>query len=267
MLIAHVTDLHVLEEGASSRRGFPKARLAFLSNGRPVDHVNRKQRAVDALARVALARPDHVCITGDLTEEGTDEQFEVFAEILAGSGLDPSRVTLVPGNHDAYTHDDGLGRALDGPLRPYRDASALGGVLDLASFVVLPVSTAMSQCFIRAAGFVGDDARRKLERGLLHAEARGVPALVAMHHPPVRETRRPMDWFDALLDASAVARVLAPFADARVLHGHLHQHTDNALGGHAHARAHGARAVADHPSPVRFYRITDGRLADVVPVT
>ena len=113
MLIAHVTDFHVLEANLGSRRSIDRARLRLLSNGRPVDPLDRRRRVEAALEKVRAAQPDHVCITGDLTEDGSDGQFEELASILAGSGLSPARVTLVPGNHDAYTYPDGT-RALMG---------------------------------------------------------------------------------------------------------------------------------------------------------
>jgi Icc protein len=263
MLIAHVTDFHLLETGAGHRRGASRARLAFLSNGRPIDPKNRRQRAVDALIKVREAAPDHVCITGDLTEDGTDAQFEVLAEVLAASGLDPSRVTLVPGNHDAYTYPDGLARALAGPLAAYHETSALGSVVEREGYVVLPVGTTMPQCFIRAAGYVGDEGRALLERALRHTEAKRLPSIVAMHHPPVRTGRNPLAWFDALLDAREVTRVLAPFHASRVLHGHLHRHTNESFGGDTGVRAHGARAVADHVSPVRLYTLEDQGLVEI----
>lgn len=262
MLIAHVTDFHVLEANFGLRRTLERARLKLLSNGRPVDPSDRRRRVEAALEKVRLAEPDHVCITGDLTEDGSDGQFEELAEILAGSGLDPARVTLVPGNHDAYTYPDGLARALAGPLAEYRESSTLGHVVERGDYVVLPVGTTMAQCFVRAAGFVGDEGRSRLERGLKHAASKKVPAIVAMHHPPVRKARNLLKWFDELLDAAEVSRVLEPFESARVLHGHLHQHTNLAFGGLTRARAHGARAVADHTSPVRFYRVTDEGLRE-----
>lgn len=263
MLIAHVTDFHVLEAGVATRRGLDRARLTMLANGRPVDPEDRRGRVARALATVREARPDHVCITGDLTEDGTDAQFELLAELLADSGLAPSKVTLVPGNHDAYARADGFARALEGPLADYRETSALGGIVELRDLVVLPVSTSIAQCFVRAAGFVGDEGRDRLERGLRHARARRVPAIVAMHHPPVRKGRNPIAWFDDLIDDHAVARLLAPHAGASVLHGHLHRHTNARFGEHVHARVHGALAVADHPRPVRFYRASERGLEDV----
>jgi Icc protein len=260
MLIAHVTDFHVIEENVGARARGDRFRLRLLANGRPVDPKDRRSRVAAALELVRARAPDHVVITGDLTEDGSDAQFEELAEILRASGLSPSRVTLVPGNHDAYTYPDGLARALAGPLAEYRETSSLGTVVERGDYVILPVGTTMSQSFVRAAGFVGEEGRRQLDRGLRHAEAKRMPAIVAMHHPPAREGRNLLAWFDELLDAKEVTRVLSPHHAARVLHGHLHQHTNVRIGERAHG--HGARAVADHQSPVRFYTVGEDGLAE-----
>jgi hypothetical protein len=52
-------------------------------------------------------------------------------------------VTLLPGNHDAYTSPDAWRLAMEGPLRPFRRSSATerGKVIDLGDAVLLIRST------------------------------------------------------------------------------------------------------------------------------
>ena len=70
-------------------------------------------------------------ITGDLTEDGHLAQFEVLAELLAESRISPSRITLVPGNHDAYCEGGAFAEAMAGPLKAYAATSECGSPITL----------------------------------------------------------------------------------------------------------------------------------------
>src|SRR5262245_38212275 len=116
--LAHVTDLHLVERDHRDRTGSDWQRLQYLSAGRAIDYVVRREKAVQAL-RTASRHARHLVVTGDLTEDGVPAQFELLAEVLADAEVDPERVTIVPGNHDRYADADGFERALSGPLAAY----------------------------------------------------------------------------------------------------------------------------------------------------
>src|SRR5262249_13042188 len=122
--------------------------------GRPKNAENRRRRVADSLAAARRARGEHLVLTGDLTEDGLDEQFTILAELLNESGWAPERVTLVPGNHDAYTDGEAWDRALAGPLRAYRATSTPGVPIYLSGSVILPISTAFAQPYTRSAGTI-----------------------------------------------------------------------------------------------------------------
>src|SRR4051794_830443 len=113
--IAQLTDLHLLEDHHADRPFGPRARLSCLSFGRRLDAAERRERVETALAEARASSADHLLITGDLTEDGAPAQFEVLAEVLADSRISPERITLVPGNHDAYTNGTAYAEALEGP--------------------------------------------------------------------------------------------------------------------------------------------------------
>ncbi len=48
-------------------------------------------------------QPDHILITGDLTTTALPAEFKVARRALAPWLLDPTKVTVLPGNHDRYT--------------------------------------------------------------------------------------------------------------------------------------------------------------------
>jgi len=259
MRIAHLTDLHVLERDAATRRGSDRIRLELLCNGRRLDPDDRKSRVLRALDSARRSGADHLVITGDLTEDGSLAQFEMLAEIFDEANVDPSRTTLVAGNHDAYCGADVWVRALSGPLAAFRPTSTASTVVDLGPLTVLPVCTRMEQPWIRAAGVVGSEARHALDRSLRDPSIAARPAIVAMHHPLVARSVQAYHWFDGLIDQVEVTTVLGRHKNATVLHGHDHRKMDLPIGNEVRIRSRGAYAVVEHPSPMRIYDIEDGR--------
>jgi Icc protein len=257
--LAHLSDLHLLEADHHARRGLARRRLSYLTLGRPNDSGDRRRRASRALAAARGSGADHVLVTGDLTEDGLDAQFEVLAELLADSRLAPERVTLLPGNHDAYVDGEAFARALRGPLRAYAETSTPGVPLTLRDVVVLPVSTAMAQPYTRSAGSMDGRALVAAEAMAEESRRQGRSLLVAMHHPPGR--RFPvMQWIDGLVEHAAMGAVLARHDHVHVAHGHIHTRTDHAVRPGARPRIFGAEAVVDAETPVRFYEARHGRM-------
>ncbi len=262
--IAHLSDLHLVERHHSSRGAAERARLHFLSFGRPVDFDARVERATQALRTALAARPDHLCITGDLTEDGTDAQFEVLAEVLEACGLSPERTTLVPGNHDAYHDLHAFERALAGPLAAYRPTSTPGAVTVYDDAAIAAVSTLIPQSFARSAGAVDAAQLAHLEelatdRGL---ETRAL--VVAQHHPPMRHLVPGMQWIDGLASPAAMRDFVARHDHVHVLHGHTHVPADRVLREGGEAQAFCVPAVVEAEEPVRFYEASERRVRPLV---
>lgn len=184
--IAHLSDLHVI--GASKSTLWN--RLA----------ERRSQKVLRAIAAAKERGATHFVFTGDLTELGTPAQFEALAELLHAAHIDPHRVTLVPGNHDAYTSERAWRAAMDGPLRPFRHASATdaGKVVDLGDAVLLPVDVACHQPLGRAAGELPPDTAGAIEHRVRDLSRWGRPIILALHHPPLPHAWRAWQWVDGL---------------------------------------------------------------------
>lgn len=238
-------------------------RRELLCNERSVDPEDRRRRLLAALAEAHAARPDHIVITGDLTEDGTPAQFEALAEIFHEAGLDPSRTTLTAGNHDAYSGVRAFDDALAGPLAAFAETSAPGTVVDLGPVTVLPVCTRIEQPFIRAAGLVGDGARERLERTLRDPAIACRPSVVAIHHPLVQRTVPAFHWFDGLIDAEQTTALLRRHRRVTVLHGHFHREMDLPIGDEVRVRSRGAKAVVDDGRTVRVYDVSADALVPV----
>lgn len=259
-LLAHLSDLHLLEADHGARRGLLRRRLAYLSAGRPHDAADRRRRALAALTEARRSGADHVVVTGDLTEDGIPAQFEVLAEVLFESGLAPEKVTLLAGNHDVYDAPDAFARALAGPLAPYARNSAPGVLQVIGDVALLPLSTAVSQPYHLSAGSM---ERAELTRAdALGRDGRGGrrTAIVAMHHPPHRRQNPVMQLFDGFRDHRALGQILEEHDGLCVLHGHLHEQADRGVRPGARPRIFGIEAVVSGAAPVRCYRAEHGHL-------
>jgi 3',5'-cyclic AMP phosphodiesterase CpdA len=63
----------------------------------------RLERLDSVIERVKSLEPDHLLITGDLTTTALPAEFADARAALAPLLNDPTRVTVIPGNHDRYT--------------------------------------------------------------------------------------------------------------------------------------------------------------------
>jgi 3',5'-cyclic AMP phosphodiesterase CpdA len=258
-VVAHVTDLHLVERDHHRRGAAQKSRLLYLNSGRKLDPEVRLDHAREALRRAA--RCDHVVVTGDLTEDGTEAQFELLAELLHESALAPERVTLVPGNHDIYERRDGFEHALEGPLRAFARTSALGQPLELgASTVLVPVSTAIPQRMLLSAGALAHNDRAALDRLARDPAVRGSTLLVAQHHPPLGHRNPIWNWIDGMAAAQRNASLLCNHAHMHVLHGHTHERKSLRVRLHGPEQVHSGAAVVMSSDHVRFYSVGGGEL-------
>ncbi|WP_437727431.1 metallophosphoesterase family protein [Sorangium sp. So ce861] len=258
--IAHLTDFHLLEADHDRRRGAERWRLRYLSFGRPIDAAQRRRRALAALVEAWRSGADHLVLTGDLTEDGTPAQFDVLAAVLAESGWDPARVTLVPGNHDAYGGGDAWERALEGCLRPFAATSGRGAVVSLPGAFVTAVSTAMMQPVTRSAGSIADRELARVAALAAGTRRSGDALVLAQHHPPLPHPIGAMQWLDGLINSSALMALLHEHDHLHVIHGHTHREHDAPVRSGAPPRIFCAQALVDGPSPLRFYRVRYGRL-------
>lgn len=269
-ILAHLSDLHLLERDHHKRRGLPLRRLQYLSTGSPLDAEGRLQRVITTLQQARRAGADHVLITGDLTEDGVDAQFEMMAEALDRSGLAPETVTLVPGNHDGYADGTAFARALEGPLKAYARSSGANALTVLQDAVIAPISTMLpDQWFGRSRGIVRNEDVAHVRRLASDGISRDRAVVVAMHHPPSHHPLFPVEWFDGTGNALAMRDLLLERTRVHVLHGHIHKHTTKHLTGRQHAQVYSTASIRDEHATglaLRFYKAEDGNLHELLGV-
>ena len=180
-------------------------------------------RSEALLADVAAQAPDHVAVTGDLTNLALPGEFGAARDWLARLGP-PARVTAIPGNHDATVPvpwEEGLGRWL-----PWMaDGAPEGGVSRFpflrrrGPVALLCLSSAVPTPPGSAAGRLGAGQLARLPALLDAAGREGLFRAVLVHHPPLPG---PGGWRKALLDRDALRGVLRRSGAELVLHGHHH---------------------------------------------
>jgi Icc protein len=257
-IIAHVSDAHVLSHRKNSFG------THFVSIGRPLDIAARSERAWRAFSSARAVGARHLIVSGDLTEMGEPEEFEVFAEALALSGFQPEEVTLVPGNHDRYGPPDAWTKALEGPLAAYRqnapDAATGEGarLIDLGDLRLLALDATRPQPFTRSAGFFEAATLEALASLLADDSMLRTPLAVVQHHPPY--ARSPlMQWIDGLENWAREAALFERAPNAQILHGHIHRSEDRLLCGRPMGIL-GVAALVDDSAHVRLFEATSNGL-------
>jgi 3',5'-cyclic-AMP phosphodiesterase len=259
--IAQLTDLHLLEDNYAERPFGLRARLSYLSFGRCLDPAERRKRVASWLLEARTSGIDHLLITGDLTEDGHAAQFEVLAELLADSRIPPERITIVPGNHDAYTDGDAFADAMKGPLKAYAPTSQIGVPLRFRDATIVPVSTAFYQSPLRSAGAIAEEELRALAAIASDETLVGRPLVFAMHHPPGRHFLPIVQWVDGFLGHTALAALFDRCPHLHVIHGHTHHHVNRSVKKGEAPRVFSAKAVVDGDRPLRLYEASPAGLS------
>jgi len=198
MLLAQISDLHIKRPGA----------LAY----RRVDTAASLARCIARL-NALTPRPDAVIMTGDLVDGGSPEEYAHLKSLLATLELP---YCLVAGNHDDR---DALRDAF-----PERAELRAGGefvqyALDLGPLRLIALDSVQAG----QSGGTLCDARLAWLAAQLDA-ARGLPVVIALHHPP-------FDCGIAHMDAIRLAPDAATRLDALV---RQHPNVERVICGHVH---------------------------------
>lgn len=184
----------------------------------------RHRHSPEVLAAIAAdvraAAPDHVAVTGDLTNFATPEEFAAAALWLESLG-EPAAVTVSPGNHDALT-----ARRAPQRFAPWR--AWLGDTPD-ADFphlrirgpvAIVNACSAVPTALHLAQGSLGADQLARLADVLAATRAQGLFRVLLVHHPVSAGV---VSGRKSLIDAEALRTVLREHGAELVLHGHAHE--------------------------------------------
>lgn len=242
MRIAHFSDLHVLSLAGVKPHQFLNKRLSGYANLRFKRNHTHRPAYVRAIAReIARAKVDHVCITGDLTNLALDQEFLAARSLLEDAlALDPSQVSVVPGNHDLYTRGALRAKRFSTYFAKYieSDLPELGVDIGLGQFpyvklrgpcAIIGLSSAVPRLPFVASGKLGRAQLDALGRILAHREVKARTPIVLLHHPAHNPRSRLKTMLEGLIDADDLSRHMGDVERGLILHGHLHRRQQRPL--------------------------------------
>ena len=223
----HLSSLHTVEV----KQLLSKRALGYLSwrINRQAEH---RREVLAALERdLQQLTPDHIIITGDLTHLGLPSEFQEAQEWLHGLG--PAfKVTVIPGNHDAYV--DTPWEQTFALWAPYMQSDHIEAVEELppphengfpslrirGSIAFIGLSSAQQTAPFMATGCLGEKQLDKLASILTRTREQNLFRIVLLHHPPARGT---VKWRKRLIDSQPLLSVLSQYGAELILHGHAHR--------------------------------------------
>ena len=223
--LAHLSDPHLSP--------LPKPRFSELVGKRALGYLNwthnrhkfHRRDVLDTLVSDMLAQtPDHIAITGDLVNLALEAEFAPSRVWLESVGT-PERVTVIPGNHDAYVRStrnrfaETWGSYIAGDEISGHGA-AFPAVRRRGPLALISVSSAVPTAPLMATGWLGSGQLEALAKTLAGLAAEDVFRVLLIHHPLRSDahTKR-------LTDSSQVLALLQQHGVELVLHGHDHIHS------------------------------------------
>ncbi len=261
--LAHLSDPHLAP--------LPWPRWRDLIGKRVTGYINwqRNRRFVhDAevlgkiVADLKAQAPDHIAVTGDLSNIALEEEFARGRKWLQDLGS-LHDVSLVPGNHDAYVRQAVRYAPQWAPYMSGDDGGAGFPYLRRRGpLALVGLSTAVTSAWGMATGRLGSAQLARLGDMLRALAPERFFRVVLIHHPPVSEAKR----HKLLTDAAEFLRVVAAQGAELVLHGHDHLHMINWLAGPNGARvpavgvpsASAAWGMSKHAAAYNLYAIDGG---------
>jgi 3',5'-cyclic AMP phosphodiesterase CpdA len=234
--IVHLSDVHIQVDYRRLpllRYGWRRA-LAQLE-WRGLRRAQRFEHALPCFSRmvdeVRAIEPDHIVITGDLTALALEEEFESARAALGPLAADPSKLTVIPGNHDRYTAHSVCERRFERHFRELlrsdlpRFAGSTGFPLvrllgDEVAVIGLD-STLLAPFPGLSFGRLGREQLGALSRLVEAPEVRDRALCVLVHHAPLARSGRPDSLTHGLWDSGPLLRLLAG-RPCTLHHGHVH---------------------------------------------
>lgn len=286
--LAHLSDLHLLDlTGAVPSRLFNKRATGYVNLKLKRNHVHHAEPVFATRERLAELEVDHVVVTGDVSNLALEREFDRVKEFLASLHLDAAHVSIVPGNHDAYTRGAVRSGRFDAWFAAFKTSSAdaraaVAATDDVAArwtpflrlegpLAIIGLSTAVARPPLVASGELGRGQVDALARILAHPDVRDRTPVVLQHHPIHNPPSRWKTLVEGLVDAALEREALASTRRGLLLHGHLHRRIRRSLEtSNGHIDAIGATSASllderpERRAGINVYDFSDdGALVDV----
>ncbi|MBN9012460.1 MAG: metallophosphoesterase [Rhizobiales bacterium] len=227
-VLAHLSDPHLPPlPAARLHELIGKRALGYLNWQRNRHTIHRRELLDLLVSDLHIQQPDHIAITGDLVNLALPSEFAPARKWLEGIGP-PDRVTIIPGNHDAYVRTtqhrfaESFGEYLHGDGANASDAIVYPFVQRRGPLTLIATSTAVPTAPFMATGRLGTAQLAALDR-ILSAQA-NEPTFrgLLIHHPRRAEHH---GRYKRLTDADALLALLKQHGVDLILHGHDHVHS------------------------------------------
>lgn len=270
----HCSDIHLLSLRGVGPHRFLNKRFSggvnlMLKRGKHYDEA-LFDRVVEHARGHAV---DRVVITGDLSNLALEHEFEHVITKLDAIGLP---VTVIPGNHDAYTRGSVRRRRFERMFARFMEGERLGEdddhfypfVQRFNEVALIGVSSAQASLPLHAVGSVGERQLSRLDQILEALGREGLTRIVLIHHPVMLGVSKPRH---DLLDLEAFGEVIARRGAELILHGHEHRAVAGEIAGpDAPVPVHGISSATNlsrhegRKAAFSIYRIAGSEIERVV---
>lgn len=219
--LAHLCDPHLAP--------LPRPGISQLAGKRLIGYLNwlRSRKAIharpvlDTLVKDLLEQsPDHIAVGGDLINLALPDEFSRALAWLNSLG-GPERVSVVPGNHDAYVdvaRESGVG-LWDAYMRARAGQGGFPYLRRFGKVALIGLNTALPTPPFFASGHLDRGQLDALEKLLGELGGADIFRIVLLHHPPLPGLA---GWRHALREAAALRDILSQTGAELVLYGHTH---------------------------------------------
>ncbi len=230
MKIIHISDIHVLHLEKINIFKFLNKRLIGSFNL----FFNRKKEFktnyVEKLVTDVLSEnPDHIVLTGDLTNLGLESEFKKAKEIISKLG-DSSKLSIIPGNHDSYAKETVKKKFFVNYFGDWLKSSI--EVKNIFPFVkiledniaIIGISTSVKTGPLFSAGKVSKEQLNQLDIILNNENVKNCFKIVLIHHN-LHKRNIFKQFMSTVRNRKVLIDILTKHKVDMVLHGHRHKNT------------------------------------------
>lgn len=231
-VVAHLSDPHIARVDQINRGDlFSKRLFGYLRWNLKRRFEQSHELLTILLKDLQRTKPDHIAVTGDLTQLSLPVEFALARDWLQSVGTS-EQVTVIPGNHDTYVKtrwDQTLFHWLDYMLGDGQ-AQLAGSISSLAELfptlrirnriALIGINTAQPSGPHLATGAIGAGQLKKLESILKQLNGQRLFRILLIHHPPIPGV---VSWRRSLTDAQFLLTLLERYGVELVLFGHAHK--------------------------------------------
>jgi 3',5'-cyclic AMP phosphodiesterase CpdA len=238
LVLAHLSDPHMASISNIRARQLANKRLCGYLKWKLHRRAEHQETILSALQDdLKHTHPDHIAVTGDLTHLSLPAEFRKARQWLLSLGP-PTKVTVIPGNHDAYVKTEWnqtfalwidymlSDEARFGDRYPENMDGIFPSLRVRGRTALIGVCTAQPTAPYMATGTVGAPQMKKLETILARTGKKRLFRVLLIHHPPAPGS---VSWRKRLKDSSALCAVLARYGAELILHGHTHHTAQTCL--------------------------------------